>query len=107
QATRLDPKSARAALNYAHCKAWQNEPGKEVALAYLKAADLAPDDDVPLAKAYQRMPKADRTAKFQEFAEAAPKNVRRKLFLAYSLMEDKQFEKALAVIDVCTKLEPK
>jgi len=106
-AMRLDPKSARAALNYAHCKAWQNEPGKEVALAYFKAADLAPDDDAPLAKAYQRMPKGERTAAFQQLADALPKNVRRKLYVAYSLMEDKQFEKALEVIDVCTKLEPK
>jgi tetratricopeptide (TPR) repeat protein len=107
EATRLDPKSARAALNYAHCKAWQNEPGKEVALAYFKAAELAPDDEVPLAKAYQRMPKADRTAAFQQLSDAAPKNVRRKIYLAYSLMEDKQFEKAVDVVEQAAKLEPK
>jgi tetratricopeptide (TPR) repeat protein len=106
-AMRLDPKSARAALNYAHCKAWQNEPGKEVALAYLKAADLAPDDEAPLAKAYPRMPKAERTAAFQQLADAMPKNVRRKIYLAYSLMDDKQFEKAIDVIEHAAKLEPK
>ncbi len=107
QATRLDPKSAAAALNYAHCKAWQNEPGKEVALAYFKAAELMPDDETPLARAYPRMPKADRPAAYKTLADSLPKNVTRKLFLAYALKDVGKFEDAVAVIEEAAKIEPK
>jgi len=106
-AMRLDPKSARAALNLARCMAWSKQPPSAIAQAYLKAVELAPQDDAPLTALYPYVPKAERAATFQKLADAQPKNVKRKLFLAFALMEDKQYEKGLEVIDAATKLEPK
>jgi tetratricopeptide (TPR) repeat protein len=106
-ALRIDPTSGRAALNLARCMAWSKLPNKDVAAAYQKAAELSPDDDAPLSALYGYVPKAERVATFQKLADALPKNVRRKLFLAFALMEEKHYEKALDVVSDASKLEPK
>jgi tetratricopeptide (TPR) repeat protein len=105
----LDPTSARAAANVAHCKAWRKQPPKEVSAAYLKALELAPADDKLLAKLYQWTPLDDRAELFQKLAEAEPKNIQRKRFLAFALCGPpwRNYEKALQVLESAAQLDPK
>ena len=104
--TKLDPKSARAAANFAHCKAWQNAPGKDVAAAYLRAWALAPKETPLLEKAFTRTPAGDRVATFQKLSDDNPTNVAVRRYLAFALMGAKEHKKALEVLDAASKLDP-
>ena len=104
---KLDPKSAVAAANLAHCKAWQKMPPKDVSNAYLRALALAPTDEKLLKNTYRWTPAADRPATFQKLADEAPKDVTRKRYLAYALLGAKEFGKARDVLEGASKLDPK
>jgi tetratricopeptide (TPR) repeat protein len=106
-ALRIDPKSARAAANVAHCKAWQNAPGKDVATAYLRAYTLAPGDVTLLKKAFERVPAADCVALFQKLSDEMPKDVTVRRYLAFAHMGAKDHKKALEVLDAASKIDPK
>jgi tetratricopeptide (TPR) repeat protein len=106
-AWKLDPTSARAALNLAHCKAWQKQPAKDVANAYLRALALSPIDQAILSKVYAWTPAADRVVTFQKLADEMPGNVTRKRYLAFALMGGKEHKKALDVLEAASKLDPK
>lgn len=105
-AMKLDPTSARAAVNHAHCKAWQGLPGKDVAAAYLQALALAPDDRAVLHKAFTYTPAPERVALLTKLAAERPKDVWRKIYLAYSLMGAKQHAKAYDVLEDASRLAP-
>ncbi len=104
---RLDPKSARAAANLAHCKAWQKMPPKDVANAYLRAIELAPADEKLLKNLYAWAPADERVATFQKLADAQPKDVTRWLFLASALSGAKEYGKALDALEAAGKIDPK
>jgi tetratricopeptide (TPR) repeat protein len=108
-AVALDPASARAATNLAHCKAWQKLPPKDVSAAYLRAIELAPGDDSLLKNLNQWTPAEDRAELFQKLVDAAPRSVERKRFLAFAVAGPpwKNYEKAFDVLEAASKLEPK
>jgi tetratricopeptide (TPR) repeat protein len=109
-ATKLDPKSARAAANLAHCKAWLKAPGKDVGAAYMRAYELSsPPDDKLLRKAYQWTPSEDRADMCQKLVDAAPNDFTLRLFLATAFAEPpwKNFQKAIDTLDAAGKLDPK
>jgi tetratricopeptide (TPR) repeat protein len=105
-ALRIDGKSARAAANVAHCKAWQKLPLADVQNAYLRALALAPADAEILRKVFQWTPVPERVATMQKLADEMPKDVTRKLFLASALSGAKEFKKALDVLGDAATLEP-
>lgn len=108
-AVALDPTSARAAANFAHCKAWQKEPPQDVSAAYSRALELAPKDEDLLKKLYEWTPAADRAETLQKLADAAPQDLPRKRYLAWALASPpwKNFEKALDVLEAASKIDPK
>jgi tetratricopeptide (TPR) repeat protein len=108
-AAALDPTSARAATNLAHCKAWLKQPPKDVSAAYLRAIELAPADDSLLKALNTWTPNDDKAEVFQKLADAAPQNVQRKRYLAFALAGPpwKNYEKALDVLESAAKLDPK
>lgn len=106
-AFKLDPTSGQAAVRVAQCKGRTKSPPADVVAAYVKAAELLPDELSPVAQAYAWSPRTERLATMQGLADAQPKNVNRKLYLAYAMMDDKSFEKALDVLEDAAKLEPK
>ena len=106
-ALRIDPKSARAAANVAHCKAWQNAPGKDVGAAYIRAWLLAPSDATLLDRAFTRTPAADRVAVFQKLCDENASNVTARRYLAFAHMGAKDHKKALEILDAASKLDPK
>lgn len=106
-AWKLDPKSARAALNLAHCKAWQKQPAKDVANAYLRALSLAPTDQAVLNKVYTWTPAAERVATFQKLSDEMPNDVTRRRYLAFAHMGARDHKKALEVLEAASKLDPK
>jgi tetratricopeptide (TPR) repeat protein len=104
---KLDPKSARAAANLAHCKAWQNMPKKDVAAAYERALNLAPADENVLKHLYTWTPAEEKVATMQRLAAAQPRDVARMIYLARAHMSVKEHGKAFDVLEKASQIEPK
>jgi tetratricopeptide (TPR) repeat protein len=105
-ALRIDPKSGLAALNLAHCKAWQKAAAKDVAAAYVEAVRLLPADEKALANTYNWTPSGERVALFTRLVDEMPGSVTRRLYLAFSFKGEGQYDKAIEVLAEAAKLEP-